>query len=97
MTEYPLKLEISGSVLEKWQQAERPSWNDHDRSEDHVYSILDRYKTRVEIRNKEELKTVADSLEYWKESMKQMTTRSDQTGYALERFADKLVEEANQE
>lgn len=97
MTDYPVKLEISGSVLEKWQEAERPSWNDHDRSEDHVYSILDRYKTRVEIRDEEELETVADSLEYWKVSMEQMTTRSDQTADALQRFADKLVKEIDRE
>jgi len=56
MTELQQKTyNITPSVLTEWQMAECGSWEDHGQPDaDHVYCILHRAKTRIQIHNRDE-------------------------------------------
>lgn len=94
---FPAKVEISGSVMEKWRDYEHPSYEDSGKSEDHVYALLQRYKTRVEVRDQEEYQTVMKSLKHWKEGIGQMAFANKQTEAALQEVHSSLEEEVSQE
>ncbi|MFB6209599.1 MAG: hypothetical protein ABEJ56_05710 [Candidatus Nanohaloarchaea archaeon] len=88
-----IKVPISASVMKRWREYERPSWEDDNRPNDHVYTILQRYKTRVHIKNEEELDTVMKSLNYWKTAISDMWNANKQTEQALQDVARKIESE----
>ena len=56
---------ITKSVLEEWQAAEVGSWEDHHYPvEKHVYCILTRVKTRLQIKNEKEAAWLIHSAYY---------------------------------
>lgn len=61
---FPITIQASRSVVQQWKEDEYASFEDHNGAHDHVYWILDRYATKIEVLDEAELRTVITSGEY---------------------------------
>jgi hypothetical protein len=87
-----MKFKVTPSVLEEWQTAERASWEDANSPEEgHVYNVLCRHKTLIDVRSTKEAALLIKSADFI----------GDATGIdpelvskrrAIDRIGDKLIE-----
>jgi len=96
---YPIKIKASANVIAYWQNSEQgsfeelgTSWGDPDPSPEnpHVWTILTRHRTVIEIRNDSEALTLCESADWQGEGGRwdfDLATRR-----AIDRVADKILE-----
>lgn len=60
---FPLSTRLTRNALAEWYTCEEGSWEDHDRPDaGHVVPVIDRFKSKLEIRDAAELRLVWESL-----------------------------------
>lgn len=64
MSIFPAHIPVTASVLEQWRDDEYASWEDHNGAQDHVYELLGRRRSGIDVNNMDELRTFLRSADY---------------------------------